>query len=281
MLEEKQAALKAILTDMESVLVAYSGGADSTLLLWAALDALEPEAVLAVTARAPIFSQQELAAAEAMARHLGARHRFAPTRQLEDEQFVQNPPHRCYLCKRAMLTRFMEIAEGEGLAWVVEGSNSDDQDAHRPGRRAVHELQRCPGPVHGVRSPLEEAGLTKPEIRSLSQDLGLSTWNKPARPCLATRFPYGSPITIEGLKRVEAAEAVLRKRGFQQVRVRDHDTIARIEVSPADVAQLAQPDAAVQIVTHLKDLGYAYVTLDLQGYQRGSMDANQLNESDG
>lgn len=263
-LDKKLAALREILTGTESALVAYSGGVDSTFLLWAALDTLGPERVLAATGCSPIFSRRELKAAQEIARRMSAPHRFVPTRQLKNEQFVLNPPQRCYLCKREMFSRLVEVAQEEGLAWVVEGSNLDDRDEYRPGTQAAREV--------GVRSPLEEAGLTKAEIRSLSRRAGLPTWDKPAQTCLITRFPYGTPITSEGLARVEAAEAMLRDVGFAELRVRDHGLIARIEVAVEKVAQLAQPEVAARVVAGLKDLGYLYVALDLEGYRRGSLD---------
>ncbi len=270
-LDEKLAALREILAGMEGILIAYSGGVDSTLLLWAALDALGPERVLAVTASSPIFPRRELIAAEETAHQIGAPHRFIPTGQLEDERFVQNPARRCYFCKREIFTRLVEVARGEGLAWVVEGSNMDDRDEYRPGTQAGREL--------GVRSPLEEARLTKAEIRSLSRRVGLPTWDSPAQTCLATRFPHGTPITSEGLARVEAAEIMLQEMEFGELRVRHHGSIARIEVAAEDVTRLAQPEVAAQVVAGFKELGYVYVTLDLEGYRRGSLDDLQFVDS--
>lgn len=260
-LEIKRRGLEGILADMGSALVAYSGGADSTFLLKVTLDVLG-ERVLAATAKAPIFPASELVAAEEMAHRLGAGHVFVETGVLDDPRFSSNPPDRCYICKQALFSRLRGLAGERGLE-VADGSNRDDLSEYRPGLRALREF--------GVRSPLAEAGFTKPEIRALSREMGLPTWNKPAQPCLATRFPYGEHLTPGKLRRVEEAEEFLHSLGLQRLRVRDYGSLARIEIPKEEMARLVS-EMTPEFVGHLKALGYTYVTLDLEGYRTGSMD---------
>lgn len=254
--------LETILTGMGSVLVAYSGGVDSTILLKVALDVLG-ENVLAATIRGPLFPVWELAAAEGMADRLGARHLFIEVDMLDDPGFSSNSPDRCYICKRALFSVLRELAGEHSLREVADGTNYDELGQYRPGLRAIQEL--------AVRSPLAEAGLTKAEVRALSQEMGLPTWDKPAGTCLATRFPYGDELTPEKLRRVEKAEQFLYSLGLAQVRVRIHGALARIEVPRHEMAHLVS-EMALEIVDRFRELGYTYVTLDLQGYRTGSMD---------
>ena len=260
---EKRLKLERIFRDIGKALVAFSGGVDSTFLLNAAVEALGAENVLAVTARSATYPQSELEEARQMAKALGVPHEEVDSEELQVEQFAQNPPDRCYYCKKELFSKLIDVAHRRGYNAVVDGTNADDTRDHRPGRKAAREL--------GIRSPLLEAGITKDEIRSLSRKMGLSTWNKGAFACLASRFPYGDTITKEKLRWVGQAEEVLRKAGFRQFRVRHHGTVARIEVAPEEMPRFHDARFAAQIARDLKKLGYTYVALDLEGYRTGSM----------
>jgi uncharacterized protein len=261
-LQDKYDTLKSVLAQTGGVLVAYSGGVDSTLLLKVAIEALGDRA-LAVTASSETYPMHEVDDAVCLANEMGARLRTIHTEELDMAEFASNPPERCFYCKQELFGKLLAIAEEEGLPVVADGSNVDDEGDFRPGTKAAAQL--------GVRHPLREAGLTKADIRELSRELGLPTWDKPSFACLASRFPYGDSITREGLKQVAAAEQVLRDLGFRQLRVRHHGDTARIEVGVQDLAEAVQPGKRERIVSELRKLGYLYVTLDLEGYRTGSM----------
>lgn len=261
--KEKHERLREIFQAMGRVLVAYSGGVDSSLLLKVAVDTLGTRNVLAVTALSPLYPERELATAKEGAKAMGVRHHLIESNELEIEGFSANPPNRCYYCKRELFEKLLVLAKGEEISSVAEGSTLDDEKDHRPGRAAVREL--------GIRSPLQEALFTKEEVRELSKALSLTTWDKPSFACLASRFPYGEEITPEGLNRVDAAENFLFGLGFKQVRVRHYQNLARIEVLRVDMERLIGQDLREKVVTQLKKIGYTYVTLDLQGFRSGSM----------
>ena len=270
-MEEELSRLNHILSEMASVLIAYSGGVDSTLLLKVAIDTLDDKAV-AVTAKSSTYPKREYQEGKEIAEKLGARHITIVSEELEIPEFSDNSPRRCYYCKKELFSKLLQVAGREGLACVADGSNFDDENDFRPGRDAAREL--------GVRSPLSEAGLTKECIRRLSRELGLSTWDKPSFACLASRFPYGDKITPQKLHRVATAEEYLHILGFKQVRLRDHRDLARIEVDPMDIRRFFEYELRIQVSERLRELGYNYVTLDLLGYRSGAMN-EVLSESRG
>ena len=259
-MHDKLTLLRRILLDMGSVAVAYSGGADSAFLLAVAHDALG-ERALALTADSPSVPRAELAEARAISASLGVRHVILPTAELEDPAYCANTPDRCYICKGHYLGELLAYAQAHNFECLVDGSNVDDLGDHRPGQQAARE--------RGVRSPLQEVGLTKAEIRALARERELPNWDKPSAACLASRIPYGTPVTVETLAQIERAEECLHGLGFRQARVRHHGTVARLELEAADLPRAFE----LREVIHagVREAGFTYVALDLAGFRSGSM----------
>ena len=258
---DKERALCDTLASLGSVIVAYSGGADSAYLAFIAHRTLGDRAV-AVTADSPSYPERHRQLAIQIARDFGLRHQIIQTSELERPEYRANPSNRCYYCKHELYTHLSRIAAGRG-AVIVDGNNADDRGDYRPGRQAAREF--------GVRSPLDEVDLSKEEIRALSRQAGLPTWNEPASACLSSRIPYHTEVTDEKLRTIERAEQALRALGFRVFRVRHHDDLARIEIARAEMPRALDPDVSAAIVRALKEAGYRYVSLDLQGYRTGSL----------
>jgi uncharacterized protein len=261
-LRAREAALFARLRGLPSLVVAYSGGVDSAFLAWAAMRALGDQA-LSVTADSASYPDRHRQMAIAIARDFGLRHEIIRTDELQNPEYRANEPNRCYHCKHELYTHLASLAAARGFAAVADGSNADDRGDYRPGRRAAREF--------GVISPLDDAGLTKDDIRALSHEAGLPTWDEPASACLSSRIPYYSEVTEEKLRTIEAAEAAVRTLGFRVLRVRHHGEVARIEIARDEMGRLLDPEIATAIDAKLRALGFRYVSVDLRGYRLGSL----------
>jgi uncharacterized protein len=261
-LDAKESHLRDLVASLDSVVVAFSGGADSAYLAWLATQVLGSR-TLSVTADSPSYPDHHRQLALRVAREFGLHHEIVHTSELDRPEYRANPVNRCYYCKQELYTVLARLAADRGFAAIADGSNADDRGDYRPGRTAAREF--------GVRSPLDEAGLTKADIRELSRRAGLPTWDEPASACLSSRIPYHSEVSDDKLRTIERAENVLRELGFRVFRVRHHETLARIEIGRDELERILEPRVSDLVTRNFRELGYQYVTIDLQGYRRGSL----------